>query len=597
MGLGVNTALFTWFNAIAFRPLPVMNPDQLYTLARVGVDGGTRHRMPYPDFIHLREHQTVFSELTAAAGCGVEFGEADQSNPVTGEAPLTRRVDAVATNYFALFGVPMALGRPLVPDDETTTRAQAVIVLSHEFWQRQFNGDPSIVGRTIRVQGLTEETVTVVGVTGAAFYGTRPEALAGWVPMLLRPGQAWRTDGMGRDCVVTGRLRSGVSREQAADELQAIVGTLPTRDRAGSSKPESIALVGASSYIVLTAKQVAQMLPLIALFGVVLVVAGVNASNLILARAVTRQFEFAVRSALGATRRRLFAQIMTEALVLGLLGGVAGWLIAAGLLRFVWPWLLNMVPGAREALAGLNLQADHRVFGFTVAASLLAGAVGGLLPALQATRRNLDSGLKRDGSIFGPRLHLGRVRNLLAIAQLALSAALLFTAGSLVHRALGGEFADVGLDQARLATFQVRIPWKLPPDRVDAARRQAIARIRALPAVAAVSEMPRFPFAAAGTQVVIPGGGDEPARTRAILHLAVPVDYFSTIQLPLIRGRIFTESEIAGDPVVVINEKAAREFWPAGEPVGQRLELPAEIIHTEESSASQAGTTGDRPRI
>lgn len=582
-GIGVNTALFTWFNAAAFRPLPVLNPEQLFSLSRLDENGRKVKTMAYADFVTYRNHQAVFSDLAASSGGGVELADSD-----SGEKLSDLRIEMVSTNYFAVFGVPMALGRPLVSGDETSSRALPVIVLSHRFWQNDLGGDPNIIGRTLHLRGLAEEKLTVVGVAGPEFFGTKPGALAGWVPLLLRSGDSWRTDLKATGYTLTGRLRPGVSQERAVEELQVIANELLARSRAGVVSSETIVLDRASTYLKLTAQVITALLPMICLFGAVLLVSCANASNLILARAVTRQFEFAVRSALGASRWRLFGQIMIESLVLGCLGGLLGWVVAAGLLRFVWPWLINMMPMAREGLAGLNFHADHRVFGFTLAISLLAGVVGGLFPALQVTRRDVDSALKREGSTFGRRLQLSRVRSFLAVAQLTLSSMLLFTAGLLVHRALGSQFRDVGFDQSRLVTFEVLAPRKYEPAQLDAARRQVLERLRALPSVAAISEMTRFPFARSMTEASVAATDKAAGHTANIIHLSVPANYFSTLQLPLIRGRAFASGEIASDQVAVISETAARLFWPDGNALGRDIEVPSNILLGAEP---QSGTT------
>lgn len=573
LGVGVNTALFTWFNAAAFRPLPVPNPEQLFVLARLNEKGSQTKSMSYAEFVAYRTEQTVLSGLAASMGVGVEL-----IDEVTAEKRADLRIETVSTNYFAMFGVPMTLGRPLVADDETSTRATPVIVLSHHFWQHQLGGDPNIVGRTLRLRGLAEEKLMVVGVAGPEFFGTKPGALAGWVPLLLRSGDAWRTNVKDTRYTVTARLRPGIAREHAAEELQAIANKVGPSSIAGAAPSQAVVLVPASTYLTLTAQHLTMLLPVICLFGAVLLVSCANASNLILARAVTRRFEFAVRSALGATRARLFAQIMTESLVLGSLGGLVGWGVAAGLLRFVWPWLINIATGAREGLAGLNLHADHRVFGFTLAISILAGVAGGLFPALQVTRRDVDFGLKQEGSVFGRRLRLSRVRSFLTVAQFALSSALLFVAALLVHRALGTQLRDVGFDQSRLVTFEVLAPRTYGSQPLDSARRQVRERLQALPAVAGISEMPRFPFAPTPAEVSIPSMENSAGRTAVALHLAVSANYFSTLQLALIKGRSFSADEIASDHVAVISETTAREFWPEGEALGRHIEVPSELL-------------------
>ncbi len=585
LGLGVNTALFTWFNAAAFRPLPVLQPEELVTVKRLDARGNETKAMSYLDFVAYRDHRTVLSGLAAYARHSVVPLDLAEGNTAGGTKPEALNVETVSANYFSVFGVPMVLGRSLVAADETGNGALPVIVLGHRFWQNAFGGDPNVIGRTLRLSGLTEEALTIVGVTGPEFCGTSPNVPAGWVPLALLPGDTWRTDPKATGLTLTGRLRAGLSREQAAAELQVIAREFLARRGADPVRPEVITLARASTFLNLTPQMLPVLLPMVALFGAVLLVACANASNLILARTVTRQFEFAVRSALGATRRRLFALLMTESVVLSTLGGIVGWAFSAGLMRFVWPWLVSMIPGAREGTAGLQLHADHRVFVFILVVSMLAGVAGGLWPALRVARRNVASALNHDGSAFGRRVRVSHVRGTLAIAQLALSSALVFTAGLLVHRALATQFKDVGFDRSRLITFSVTVPRAFGPEQINRARGQALARVRALPEVAATCEMTRFPFERLPADVSVPATDQVDARTFNIVHASVPANYFDTVPLPLVRGRSFASDETPNNRVAVISESAAQRFWPGRDALGQRLEVPAEARMENETTA------------
>jgi predicted permease len=586
LGLGVNMALFTWFNAAAFRPLPVREAEQLFSVGRLDANGTQTKAMSYADFISYRENQTVFSGLAASTMVKVELLDTDGSSISSEAEPARIYIDTVSPNYFSVFGVPMTLGRPLLPADEDLSRALPVIVLSHRFWQNNLGGDPAVIGRTLRLRGLAAETLMVVGVAGEEFCGTKPGAPAGWAPALLRAGEGWRTDPRDTSYTLTGRLRPSISKQQATEELQVIANAASLRIKQGADRLETVVLTSASSYLNLTAQNMLVLLPMIGLFGAVFIVSCANASNLILARTVTRQFEFAVRGALGATRTRLLAQLLTENLVLGVLGGLAGWGVSAGLLRFAWPGLLNMVPMAREGTAGLYLHADYRVFGFTLVFSLLTGVAGGLWPALHVTRSSVDSALKQDGSAFGRGLRLSRVRSLLAVGQLMLSSALVFTAGLLVHRALSARFTEVGFDKTRILLFETLAPRTYSPGQLDTARREVLTRLQSLSEVAAISEMPHFPFASRVAQIFVPDDSKVVARGINVFHTAIPSNYFTTLQLPLLRGRGFNASETVDDRVAVISETAARTFWPAGDALGQRIEVSPKILATRETSVA-----------
>jgi len=574
LGLGVNTALFTWFNAAAFRPLPVGESERLFTITRLDENGNETKAMSYVDFVTYRDHQSVFSGLAASDGLGVDSADSAEFVDAKGAKSAGFRLETVSPNYFAVLGVPMALGRPLIPDDENSSHALPVIVISHRFWQNFLGGDPNVIGRALRLHGLAEEALTIVGVTGPDFFGTKPGALVGWVPTFMRPGESWRTDLTATSFTLTGRLRAGISPEQAAEELRAIGNTMLARRHERGGTGEVIALTKASSYINLSARQLVMLLPLICMFGAVFVISCANASNLILARSMTRQFEFAVRSALGATRRRLLALLVTESVVLGVLGGAMGWAMAAAMLRFGWPWLLDMVPAAREGTAGLVMRADFRVFFFTTSVSVMAGMVGGLLPALYVTRRNVLPALNREGSVFGRSVRLSRVRSFLVVAQLALSSALIFIAGLLVQRALRAQHFDPGFDKSRLLTVEVLAPRTSGPGQLDAARRQVWERIRELPEVAAISETPEFPFGSTNAMISVRESETVVGRTVHVQQLAVPTSYFTTLQYPLVRGRFFNRDETQGDRVAVISEAAARELWPGKDALGQRFDIP-----------------------
>ncbi|MBL9205813.1 MAG: ABC transporter permease [Opitutaceae bacterium] len=595
LGLGVNTALFTWFNAAAFRPLPVAESEKLFTITRLDGKGNETKAMSHVDFVTYREHQSVFSGLAAADGIGVEPADAAEYIDAKGVKSAGFRVETVSPNYFAVLGVPMALGRPLIPSDENASRALPVIVLSHQFWQNYLGGDPNVIGRTLRFRGLAEEALSVVGVAGPDFYGTKPGARMGWVPMLMRPGESWRTDLTATNFTLTGRLRAGISPEQAAEELRSIANTMLVRRHEGARTGEVIVLTKASSYLNLSTRNLLLLLPLVCMFGAVFVISCANASNLILARSMTRQFEFAVRSALGATRRRLLALLVTESVVLGLLGGILGWALAAAMLRFVWPWLLDMQPYAREGTAGLVLTADYRVFAFTTTVSVLAGLAGGLLPALHVTRRNVLPALNREGSVFGRGVRLSRVRNVLVVAQLALSSALIFIAGLLVHRALRTQFYDHGIDKSRLLTMEVMVPRTFGAGQIDAARRQAWERVRALSEVAMVCETPQFPFGSKLARVSVRDTPTGEARLVQVRQLAVSAGYFTTLQLPLVQGRYLNRDEIPDDRVAVISEATARALWPGRDALGQHFDVPLQVVTGSSAEGTERQNEGDAP--
>jgi predicted permease len=488
----------------------------------------------------------------------------------------------VSGNYFSVLGAEMALGRAFLPEEDREPGTHPVMVLSYGFWQRRFNADPNIVGKTIK---LTGQQYTVVGVTAREFIGTEPDAPQFWVPLMMRDQthqagswnhKRWLTERNADSFALTGRLKPGVSRQQAQAEMNVIA------EQLAKSYPErnrkiGVNLSGGATFVEIDEGLAPLIVPLLVAVGLILLMACANVANLLLARAATRGSEIAVRLALGASRWRVIRQLLAESVLLSALGGAAGLLMTIWTLDALYPLVMSRLPVPRALIESfaLNLDPDYRIFGFALLASLIAGVAAGLAPALQASRPNLTSALKDEGSTFGQHLSQSRMRNALVVIQVAVCLTLLVAAGLLVRNLQKVRTIDTGFETANVFTISagLQTPQK-DVAREAELRRQLAARLRGLPGVKAVSQAQRQPLTGRpnSTRVTLPGQARQDDQPLQANYNLVSPEYFNTLGIRLTRGRFFTEQETrANVPVVVISESTARRFWPNEDAVGKRI--------------------------
>jgi predicted permease len=586
LGIGVNTALFTVFDAFVLKPLPLKDPDSIVKISGRMPDGNRNWLFSYLDYLDYRGRNNVFEGLVAWNKVTGVFGEkpagpADDSFIIAGSHDYIFG-QIVSGNYFSVLGAEMALGRAFLPEEDREPGTHPVVVLSYGFWQRRFNADPGIIGKTLK---LTGQPYTVIGVAAREFIGAEPDAPQFWVPLMMRDqiNQAWNykqwlTERNADSFALTGRLKPGVSRQQAQAEMNVITEQL-ARSYPERNRKIGVSLSGGATFVDLN--EVTPAIPLLVAVGLILLMACANVANLLLARAATRGSEISVRLALGASRWRVIRQLLTESVLISALGGAAGWLMTIWTLAALYPLVMSRLPIPRALIESfaLNLDPDYRIFGFAVLASLIAGVAAGLAPALQASRPNLTSALKEEGSTFGQHLSQSRMRNALVVIQVALCLTLLVAAGLLVRNLQKVRTIDTGLETANVFTISagLQTPRK---DVVREAelRRQLAARLRSLPGVKAVSLAMRQPLAGwpNSARIMLPGQGRQDDRPLQASYNLVSPEYFDTLGIRLTRGRFFTEQETrANIPVVVISESTARRFWPNEDPVGKRIGIAA----------------------
>jgi predicted permease len=585
LGIGVNTALFTVFDAFMLKPLPVKDPYSMVSFSGVDRNGGRRELFSYLDYLDYRDRNTTLTELVAWSKAAVALGETQvglDDLDVEGANHIYGQI--VSANYFAALGAEMDLGRGFLPEEDRTPGTSPVIVLSHQFWQRQFNSDPNIVGKIIRLQS---QSFTVVGVTAREFVGTALDTPAFWTPLMMRDQviplagenqRRWLTERDADSFELLGRLKPGVAPQAAQAEMSMIAQRL-AQQYPGENRKTRVASKSNASFINLKAKQLPFIVSVLIAFGLVLLIASSNVANLLLARAATRQKEIGVRLALGASRLRIIRQLLTESALISVIGGLAGLLAASWILRILYHVLIARLP---EFPPYLNLQLDYRIFGFTMLAAISAGVAAGLAPALQASRPDLTSALKDEGSILGRHLSQSRLRNGLVVTQIAMSLTLLIGAGLLARHLQKAQTIDVGFEPQDLISVAVKldVAGAQSAQRMGEVRRLLAERLRALPGVKSVSQAFRQPSSGqlSSTQITIAGRAAPDDHRLWANYNFVSAQHFETLGIRIVRGRSFTEQEAnANAPVVVISESTAQKFWPGQDAIGQHIGIAAAI--------------------
>lgn len=569
LGIGANSSMFSLVNAILFRDLPAEKPQELVDVYS-GKEGEMQYATwSYRDFADVRQWNDVFSELAAINLTIATWDDGRRTELLFGEQ--------VSGNFFRLYGIRPALGRDFLPEEDAAQGTHPVVLLGHRFWQQRLGSDPRIVGKTLKLNG---QHLTVIGVAPEVFKGSFPGVSSDfWVTMHVGKALAAISDledRRSRSLFVKARLAPGRTLEQAQAQLTVLVGRLRT---AHPQDCEGLTVTLVPTREVVLNPQIDGPIIgvaglLMGIVGLVLLIACFNIANLLLVRAAERRREIAVRLALGASRGRLIRQLLTESVLLALLGGLAGLLIAI--------WTARLIVAFKPPLPiplNLDVPLDWKVLAFTLSIALVTGILCGLAPALQSTRPGVVTALKdEEGGLIRRHRKLG-LRNLLVVAQVAVSALLLVGAG-LFLRSLGqAQSIDPGfrLRNGVAVQLALEIGGTYDETKGRAFYAQLLERTRALPGVRSASMVEHLPL---GLNIHVsnieiegrpkPNKGEELQVDRSG---AMP-GYFETMGIPLLAGREFAESDGPGAAkVAIVNQTAARQYWPGEDPLGKRLRL------------------------
>lgn len=567
LGIGANTAIFSLVNAVLLRPLPVEKPDEM-VMVLTGRAEGMNFNFSYPLYTDFRDQNNVFSGLMAHSAISVSLSDGRQTERIKGEI--------VSGNYFDVLGIKVSLGRTFAPEEDKTLGAYPVVVLGDGLWQRRFGSDRSLIGKAIRINN---QNFTVVGIAPKGFTGMNlGEVAEVWVPLMMQPQVAtWLRDINSRGgswLYMVGRLKPGMSLVQANAGLDALFQQLKQLN----PRPADLHTVlrpGRQGQSGLPEAMSRPLRLLMGAVGLILLIACANIANLLLARASVRRKEVAVRLALGASRGRLMRQLLTESIVLALVGGGAGLLLAL----LTSDVLLAYIPTESATLMAMDVSPDTRVLAFTLLLSLVTGVVCGLAPAWQASKPDVLPALKDEMVTLSRSHRRFGLRNVLVIAQVALSLILLIGAGLFLRTLQKLRGMDLGFTAKTQNVLLVSA--ELEPPRYDRNRGQEFyrlltERLNAMPSVRSVSwaSVPPVNEGGSRTTMFMPGYQPGPDEDMELNYMTVGLNYFSTLGIPLVRGRDFNSQDTpTSAKVVIINETMARRYWPGQEAVGKRINL------------------------
>ena len=569
LGIGANTALFSVINGVLLSPLSFPEPDQLVTLHenKPNFEGGS---VSYPNFRDWQKDNHTFSALALGRTYAFSLTGIGEAEQVGGEF--------ISSDFFPVLGVRPVFGRTFAEDEERIG-AGPVALISAGLWQRKFNSAPDILGKSITLDG---RDYTIVGVIPANFHllipGFRDTAVYAPIGQWSNPVLLQRGAGLGFHGI--GRLKPGVTIEQARADMERVTRNLaeafPQADKGITAKltPLKEQMVGSIRPLLLV---------LLAAVGFVLLIACVNVANLLLARSPSRTREFAVRAALGASQRRVVRQLLTESILLALVGGGLGLLLAAWGTRAALGVLPATLPRAEQV--GL----DAHVLIFTAAISLLAGVFFGLTPALKTSRPDLHETLKQGGRGAGGSHH--RAQDVFVVVEMALALVLLTGAGLTIRSLAKLWSVDPGFNPHHVLTFGLSLPPSMmaaKPDAIRVAFREFDDKLASLPGIQSVSQTwGAVPLSSDDEHLFWLEGQPKPANENdmnwAIDYIVEP-DYLKAMGIPLLRGRFFTAQDNEHSPlVVVVDEVFAQKYFPNQNPVGKRINLnlfnrPAEIV-------------------
>ena len=552
LGIGANAAIFSVVNGVLLRPLPFKEPDRLMMIRETKLPQFPEFSVASGNFLDWKKQQTVFERLVAFRSAPF--------NLIGAGDPERLRGMSVSEDFFALFGVQPQLGRDFLPEENQPGHSN-VAILSNGLWQKRFGADPKILNQVISLDG---QSYTVIGVMPADFRLEGRESDL-WTPVAFTEEQAQNHGG--HSFAAIGQLKPGVTVEQARAEMSAIAGRLAAQYP--SDVGWDVKVIPLLEFSVRSIKPALVVLLVAVAF--VLLIACANVANLLLARAAGRQKEIATRTALGASRWRVVRQLLTESVLLSLLGGAVGLVLA----KWGMDLLLTLAPPDLPRLSNVSL--DGRALVFTAAVTLLTGVVFGLVPALQTSRPNLNETMKDAGrgSTEGGQRKL--IRSTLVVLEVASALVLLVGAGLMIKSFWRLQQVDPGFNPDHALTMSVQLPkskYSKEPQQV-AFFQQLIERVGTLPGVQAAGAGQAIPLSGYDMVLAFEIDGRPPLppdATQSTNYYSVSADYFKAMGIPLRRGRWFTTGDTKDSPrVAVINETMAKKMFPDEDPMGKRI--------------------------
>jgi predicted permease len=571
LGIGANTAIFTVVNAVLLKPLEYPDADRIVTVIQTTPQGNA-DVTSIPKFHEYQRQTNIFKDVAAFDFGGPGFN-------ITGGRPEQVHGIHVSEAYFRVFGAPVVLGRTFTPQEDLPNGGK-VVVLSYGLWQRKFGGNPSVIGSSLP---LGNERYTIVGVLDKDFFSDPQIDI--WLPFQFEPV----SNNQGHFFLVAAMLRPGVTMAQANAQMK-LAGAKFHREYPQSNPQQSFAVQPLRDTIVGDVRQL--LLVLLGAVGMVLLIACANMANLLLVWATGRKREFAIRAALGASRAPIVRQLLTESILLAAAGGVAG------------------LPRIGEKGAAVSV--DWRVLGFTLGVSLLTGILFGLFPALSASRTDLSSSLKESSNRSGTGFRQSKARSLLVVSEVSLALVLLVGSALLIRTFVALRGVDPGFNPHNVLTMEMSLTGDRYQTTAGVAQlgHDGLERLKAIPGVDDAAFTCCLPLAGQfGLPFTIVGRPVENQRdTPGAGWMSTTPGYYNTFKIPILRGRDFTDHDVAGStPVVLINQAMARQYWPNQNPVGQQIvighgvgpefEEPARVIIGVVGDTREGGLARDPGRM
>jgi predicted permease len=551
--LGLNTTAFTVVNAYALRPFAVRNPWSLYGFTWYAKNG-QGHRFTWSQYQDLSARHVPFSDVIAS------------ENVAAGVDGHSLFGQLVSGNYFAMLGVGIAEGRPLLPADAAVPGAGAVMVIGYDAWKNKFGGDPNLVGKTLHLRG---HAFQVVGIGSPAFAGLETFPCGFWIPVTMhaavQDSRDLRAFPQEEHLKLIGRLPDEVPLKTANAALMAWSSSF-SADLPAERRPIGVMMLSSATTIPLTRDAIATFIPIFCAFGLVLLIACANVSNMMLARALARQREIGIRVSLGAGRARLVRQLLTESLLLAAPAAVLGFAVSVVTIEAARRLLFATVPAAYSGLLMFPaLTPDWRVFSFILLASVAATLMFGMLPAVQTTRARLVEANRGD---FSSDYRPARLRSVLLASQVTVCSLLLIVSAVVLRSQHRVTARSVGMDLT--GVWDIKMSSKYQP--------RAFERLAAMPGVEAIAAAWHAPlYGSDRATAFVPSGSSATVRSA---YNIVSAQYFSVFRIPILRGRGFTQAETQGGaPVAVVSESAAQRLWPGSDPIGRAFSIPPVAHH------------------